>query len=92
MIDRITYFLSFTNGVPVVGNLTVLYTLLSTKHGLQNYFDRPAIETTLGFQSTNCFYSLIDSSFCINTLMSLYKVYLQLSERFHNKLKNNKSI
>jgi hypothetical protein len=51
MIDLITCFLSFTSGVPVVGNLTVLWTLLSTKHGSQNYFDRPAIETTERFVS-----------------------------------------
>ncbi len=51
MIYRITCFLSFTSGIPVVGNLTVLYTLLSTKHGSQNYFDRPAIETTERFVS-----------------------------------------
>jgi hypothetical protein len=51
MIYRITCFLSFTSGIPVVGNLTILYTLLSTKHGSQNYFDRPAIETTERFVS-----------------------------------------
>ncbi|CAG2105524.1 unnamed protein product [Medioppia subpectinata] len=39
---------NFTSGVPVIGNLTIVYTLLSSNKQMvsQNYFDRPAIETT----------------------------------------------
>lgn len=51
---------SFTSGIPVVGNLTILYTLLSSNKqiGSQSYFDRPAIETTERYVSPDSIFNI----------------------------------
>jgi hypothetical protein len=93
MIDRITCFLSFTSGFPVLGNLTDMYTLLSTKHGTQNYFNRPAIETTQRFVSY-LFLTLNQNdnneNFCFDSLTAILNFVDRCLKYSINYLKANR--